>query len=67
MAERPGAFYRCGNPMPRIRTGRRTMNTPVAIFIAILILAGGIAGYMNYTVSGRMMNTLPPPAESRQP
>ena len=43
------------------------MNTPVAIFIAILILAGGIAGYMNYTVSGRMMNTLPPPAESRQP
>lgn len=37
------------------------MNTPVAIFIAILLLAGGVAGYMNYSVSGTLMKTLPPP------
>ncbi|MGQ4272844.1 hypothetical protein [Terrihabitans sp. B22-R8] len=40
------------------------MNKPVALFILVLLSAAAVAGYTNLTVSGQMMNTLPPPPQA---
>ncbi|MDX6805386.1 hypothetical protein [Terrihabitans rhizophilus] len=42
------------------------MNKPVAAFILVLLVAAAAAAYMNLTVSGELMKTLPPPPDAVQ-